>query len=42
SYEAVLKARKHSITLIGFARGNRFNVYSEPYRLVGLEEVELG
>jgi len=42
SYEAVLKARKHSITLIGFARGNRFNVYSEPYRLVGLEKVELG
>ena len=29
------------ICLVGFARGDRFNVYSHPERLLGLEDVRI-
>jgi FdhD protein len=34
---AVQLARQFNIMLVGFLRGNRFNVYSAPQRLAGLE-----
>ncbi len=33
SFEAIKIAERHQITLIGFVRKNRFNVYSHPWRL---------
>lgn len=37
---AVRLAREHDVTLIGFLRGQRFNIYSAPRRIVGIREVE--
>ncbi len=31
---AIELAHRHNLTLIGFARGNRFNLYTHPYRIL--------
>ncbi len=41
TYEAVSFARKTRATIIGFARGTRFNVYSHPQRIKELHSIDL-
>lgn len=38
SYSAAVLAKKLGLTLIGYARGQRFNIYSCPWRILGKEK----